>query len=128
LNPSLERCQASSVDTVFQSGALLSNDESFFDVQVLEVFAVKVTDQDYHSGVEAGQLQASIKEETRQQMAKVDRTQFVDDFASGAFMNSLYQHRSETRGRHSFLAADEEEKGYYVAEKQPSTRNVNGED
>jgi hypothetical protein len=128
LNPSLERCQASSVDTVFQSGPLLTDDQLFFDVQVLEVFAVKVTDQDYRHGVEAGQLQASIKEETRQQMAQVDRAQFVDDFKSGAFMNSLYQHRLDTRGRHDYCASDEEGKGYYVGDKPPSTRSVYRED
>jgi hypothetical protein len=128
LNPSLEGCQASSVDTVYESGPLLTDDQMFFDVQVLEVFAVKVTDQDYRHGVEAGQLQASIKEETRQQMAQVDRAQFVDDFKSGAFMNSLYQHRSETRGRHDYCASDEEGKGYFVGDKPPSTRNVHRED
>jgi hypothetical protein len=31
------------------------------------------------------------------------RAQFVDDFKSGAFMNSLYQHRAETRGRYRLL-------------------------
>jgi hypothetical protein len=124
LNASLERCQASSVDTVFQNGPLLSDDQIFFDVQVLQVFAVKATEQDYRHGVEAGQLQASIKEETRQQMAKVDPAEFLEDFKSGAFMNNLYQHRSETRGRHSFVASEEEEKGYFMGEKPPSIRNV----
>lgn len=128
LNPSLERCQAGAVDTVFQSGPLLSDDQMFFDVQVLEVFAIKVTDEDYRHGVEAGQLQASIKEGTRQQIAQVDRAQFVDDFKSGAFMNSLYQHRSEARGRHDDYADDEERKGYFVGDKPPSTRNVHRED
>jgi hypothetical protein len=126
LNPTLEKCLAASVDTVFQSGPLLSsNDESFFDVDTLQVWAVNVTDQAYLTSLDSGQLHASVKEATRTQMACVAKAQFVNDFSSGAFINHLYDHRSETRGRHDFVAGEAEGQGYFVQDKQPSIRNLN---
>jgi hypothetical protein len=99
----LERCQASTVDTTFENGPLLGDDmESYFDVDILEVFAVNVSDDAYRDFQKRGDLQVAIHEATRKQAATVDRTQFLDDFVAGAFLNKGFEHREHTSGRHEF--------------------------
>jgi TLD len=133
ITPSLEQCKACAWDSVFESGPLLSTeDRSYFDILNIEVWAVNTTTTDdvanadsvFLRGKEDGEHRASMKEHFRQRCAKVDRTQFVDDFVSGAFDNTLFQHRSQTRGRADFAALDNERRGYYVDGKEPSTRHL----
>jgi len=125
ITKSLENCVACCIDTVFESGPLLKDESnSFFDVDMLEVWAVNTTAENYQRSLESGQLQLEIKEETRKQMSRVDKKQFVEDFASGAFLNDLYNHREQARGRAEFVAADDERLGYYVDGKAPSVRSL----
>ena len=103
LTETLERCLASAVDTTFENGPLLSDDmESYFDVDILEVFAVNVSDDAYRDFQKSGDLQVAIHEATRKKAATVDRTQFIDDFVAGAFLNKGFEHREHTCGRHEF--------------------------
>lgn len=119
INPTLENCKASAFGAVFESGPLLaSQDETFFDVDRLEVWAVRfVNDESFDGAVEAGGLRASIKESARQRCAVVDRTQFVNDFASGAFMNSIFEHRAQATGRADFVA-DADDEGFCLDGKE----------
>jgi TLD len=118
LTMSLENCKACPFGSVFESGPLLGDEEtSFFDVDSLEVWAVRILDdRTFEKDLLAGQLQASVKESVRQAFAKVDRRDFVDDLASGAYLNTLFQHRGQTRGRAEFVAANKEGLGYYYVE------------
>lgn len=121
ITPSLERCLACRYDVTFESGNLLaSDDNSFFDIEHLQVFAVESSEQIFLKNLESGKRQAALREMTRQRLAQVDRRQFVEDFASGAFMNHLYDHREQTRGRASFCADNEEGYGYFIEGKRPS--------
>jgi len=126
LTPSFEQCIANCTDTTYTSGSLLDPNDSdggilspFFDVDVLEVWAVNVTEKEYLTHKSAGQQRSNIRETARQRFAKVDRKQFVDDFRSGAVLNRLFRHRSEARGRHDFVALDDGS-GYFLDEKPPS--------
>ena len=100
LTTSLEQCKAGVMDSTFGEGPLLADcrdDEQFFDVDSLEVWAIRSFD--FAECLQAGQLHASIRESTRRHMAQVDRLQFVEDFASGVYLNRSYQHRDWSRGR-----------------------------
>jgi hypothetical protein len=97
-----------------------SDDDSFFDIDLLEVWAVRVDNNSFRRGVQAGELCASVKEAARQRLAKVNREDFLDDFASGSYLNSLFQHRTQSRGRADFVASDDEGAGYFVESKPPS--------
>jgi TLD len=123
ITPNFEQCKACIWDSTFDIGPLLSNEEqSFFDVASIEVYAVTTTkscandnndtnknsDDDnnyneiYEEGKRRGECYVSMMEHVRRRSAKVDRTQFVDHFTSGVFPNSpLFQHRVETCGRAS---------------------------
>ncbi|CAB9517458.1 TLD domain-containing protein KIAA1609 [Seminavis robusta] len=124
LTPSLENCKATVTDTTYASGALLPDDPDgmpsspFFDVDALEVWAI-ASKEEYLQHRAAGTKQLARKEETRQRAAQVDRSQFLNDFQTGAFINNLFDHREEARGRHDFVAADSGS-GYFVEEKPPS--------
>jgi hypothetical protein len=115
LTTSFERCKAVLTDATFTPGPLLKDDDSiFFDVDVLELWAAG-SGRAFQQGQAAGQRNASVREATRIGAAQVGRHHFVNDFASGAYMNNLYQHRETIRGRASFSAHDEvETKGYYI--------------
>ena len=103
LTESLERCRASAVDSTFENGPLLSDElESHFDVDILEVFAVNVSDHAYEDFRKSGELQVAVHEATRKQAAQVDKSQFLDDFVAGAFLNKGFEHREHTNGRHDF--------------------------
>jgi hypothetical protein len=144
ITDTLEECTASAFDLVFESGPLLSssttnngtcsNNSSHatldfestyrFDVDVLVAWAVSGSIEMQQQGFQAGHMKQAIHESTRQQAAQVDRTQFVDDFASGAYMNNLYTHRVQSRGRADFVADEEDGKGYYIADKPPSPSRI----
>jgi TLD len=133
ITPSFEQCKACAWDSVFEAGPLLSSDdESFFDVLNIEVWAVSMATADswvngddvFHRGKEVGELRSSMNEYIRHRCAKVDRSQFVDDFANGSYENTLFRHRSLARGRADFVALDNERHGYFVDGKEPSTRNL----
>lgn len=103
LTESLEGCRAVAVDSTFESGPILSDDlNSHFDVDILEVFAVGVSDDEYKKFRESGKLQVAVHEATRRQAAIVDRNQFVDDFVAGAFLNKGFEHRAHCDGRLEF--------------------------
>jgi TLD len=133
VTPTFEQCKACAWDSVFEAGPLLSSeDESFFDILNIEVWAVSLTtgencvngDDVFHRGKEVGELRSSINEYVRHRCAKVDRAQFVDDFVNGSYENTLFRHRSMARGRADFVALDNERHGYFVDGKEPSTRNL----
>jgi len=122
---SLERCLACRYDVTFESGNLLaSDDNSFFDIEHLQIFAVESSEQIFLKNLESGQRQTALREMMRQRLAQVDRRQFVEDFATGAFINHLYDHREQTRGRASFCADDEEGYGYFIEGKRPSHADI----
>jgi hypothetical protein len=127
----MEHCKAGIMDRVYQSGPILSSSSStnhnsnddinvYFDIDVLEVWAIPATKAQHEQGVMAGQLQALIRETHRIQAAQVDRKQFLEDFQSGQYINSLFTHRQAMRGRHSFRTAEEEGKGYFLEDKSPT--------
>lgn len=128
ITPSFENCKAGSMDGVYANGPLLSNGELFFDVEVIEAFAVNCSHYDYEKAVKEGKARAAVREGTRIKAAQVDRRQFLEDFKSGDYMNHLYQHRDQVRGRHSFVAHDDDDSGYYVHGKEPSRRAIFGND
>ena len=101
IKESLENCLATSVDTTFEKGSLLSDDmESYFDIDIIEVWATnQVSDSDFERFCRSGEFQASIIESTRRQAATVDRGQLLDDFIAGAFLNNNFEHREHTTGR-----------------------------
>ena len=101
LNPSLEGCRAVSVDDqTFASGPLLHDENDYwFDVGAIEVWALVNKNDSLDKGLAAGRLQADMRESARVRASRVDRQQFVDDFCSGAYMNHVYQHRSTVQGR-----------------------------
>jgi hypothetical protein len=103
LKESLEDCTASAVDVTFENGPLLhDNMKSHFDVSMLEVFAVNSTEIQYIHYKEHGQQDIALLEAKRLQAARVDKTQFIEDFLAGTVMNDLFKHRSHTSGRHEF--------------------------
>ena len=138
ITPSFEQCKACIWDSVFDTGPLLSNDdESYFDIFNLEVWAATKwqfqsggadcgkNDADmYEQGKRIGADRTSTMEHARERYAKVDRTQFLDDFMNDAVLpNKLFQHRVQTRGRADFVvASDNANDGYVVDGKQPSPR------
>jgi hypothetical protein len=135
ITPTFERCTACRWDSVFDIGSLLSNDdESYFDIFTLEVWAVtkchysnhnrNFDNNIYEEGKRIGAERVSNMEHWRQRCAKVDRAQFVDDFIHGSTVlpsNKLFQHRLQTRGRADFVVASDME-GYVIDGKQPSPR------
>jgi len=123
ITPSFERCKAQSMDGAYDTGPLLSNDELYFDVDAIEVWAVNVNEDDYAMALARGKAHQEWKEGVRVHTAKVDRRQFLQDFREGIFGSNLFEHRDQTRGRHSFIADDDEGLGYFIEEKPP-TPNV----
>ena len=115
-----ENCKAGIMDSVYKTGPLLSDNELFFDIDVIEVYAVNFSEQDYERAIKDGKASAVIREAARIKAASVDRTQFVDDFRTGAYHNHLFDHVKQCRGRHSFVAGEDESSGYYLKDKQPS--------
>mmetsp|Transcript_31858 Transcript_31858/g.77371 ORF Transcript_31858/g.77371 Transcript_31858/m.77371 type:complete len:670 (+) Transcript_31858:368-2377(+) len=115
-----ENCKAGVMDSVYSSGPLLSENELFFDIDVIEAYAVNFSEQDYERAVKDGKARTVIREAARIKVASVDRTQFVDDFRTGAYHNHLFDHVKQCRGRHSFVAGEDESSGYYLKDKQPS--------
>jgi hypothetical protein len=125
LTPSLENCKAATIDTAYTSGTLLPDDSKgmpsspFFDVDALELWAVNASKEKFLQHLAAGQQQLARKDQVRQRAAQVDRSHFLDDLKSGAFINTLFCHREESRGRHDFVAADSRS-GYFLEDKPPS--------
>jgi hypothetical protein len=141
LTPSLEQCMACHMDRQFVSGPLLANasiegsvnDEDcpiFFDADDLEVYAVRLDNtalqaDAFERAMAAGQLVLDTAEAHRVRSAQVDKKHFVDDLINNApTCSNLFAHREQTRGRASFTADDEEEKGYYIQGKEPSRRTI----
>mmetsp|Transcript_34329 Transcript_34329/g.79246 ORF Transcript_34329/g.79246 Transcript_34329/m.79246 type:complete len:191 (+) Transcript_34329:170-742(+) len=107
ISESLERCRVSSVDTTYESGPLIADDLiAHFDVDVIELFAVNATFDAYQDHLKSGALQMAVHEATRRQAARVDRTQFVEDFASGVYLNKGFDHRTNASGRHDFTSIE----------------------
>jgi hypothetical protein len=107
LTESLERCRACDIDVTYAPGPLLSNDmQAYFDVDVLEVWATNETQESFERGVMSGSLQRGVIEATRQNIAKVDPKEFVDDFANGTFLNKAFGHRDVIANRHSYSMRD----------------------
>ena len=121
----LENCKASPVDTTYAPGPLLGTDENpFFDIDTIEVWAVNVaSESEFLYKQQMGEGRARMKEEARLRGAQVDRSAFLPDFQSGTFMNKLYDHRQQARGRHDFVVAGDHH-GYYLENKRPSIRNI----
>jgi TLD len=103
LTESMEACIASAVDVTFENGPLLCDSlKSHFDVSLLEVFAVNATDVQYQHFRKHGEQELALQEAKRIQSAKVDKTQFIEDFLAGTVPNDLFGHRAHTSGRHEF--------------------------
>jgi hypothetical protein len=129
LNKDLENCKACSIDLAYQSGPLLDDDWTiFFDIDVLELWAVQVPDDEvFQAGCESGKKQMAIHEAQRIKAAKVvDRSQFLSDLESNEFRirAKIYSHRDEVRGRHEFVAHDASGHGYFVEDHRPSVHHL----
>ena len=123
-----EQCKAGTMDGVYASGPLLSDGELFFDVDLVEVYAISCTAQEFDEGIKRGQANAAVREGTRLKAAQVDRKQFLEDFQTGQYMNQLFVHRDQIRGRHSFVAHEDGSSGYFVESKAPSVRRLQVDD
>ena len=107
LTESLQDCRACEFDIAYTPGPLLSDPmEAYFQVQVLEVWATSVNEQSFEEAKKSGKLNASVREATREKVARVEKSQFVDDFSSGAYINKAFQHRETVGDRHSFTVKD----------------------
>lgn len=95
ITESLETCRACQFDVAYEQGPILSDDmQAYFDVDVLEVWATNESNESFLQAQRGGAMQASIREATRNKVAKVaDRSQFADDFATGTYMNKQFAHR-----------------------------------
>jgi hypothetical protein len=126
ITPTFEGCKAQSLDGVYAMGPLLANHELYFDVDVIEMWAVNVEEDDYLKALEKGRQLVNMKEGQRLYAAKVDRRLFLEDFQEGIFGTSLFEHRQQARGRHSFVVDDEEGMGYFIDDKPrtPSTAKI----
>ena len=118
VNESFERCMASSVDTVFENGYLLENESLFFDIEAIEVWGLAYNDYELKENLSRGKDFLSSREDARIRQSRVDRSQFVEDFASGIMPSGLYEHREQARGRADFVTDDQG--GYFVEGKSPS--------
>ena len=127
ITTTFENCKAGTMDAVYGSGPLLSDGELFFDIDVVEVYAANCTAQEFEKAIKEGQLNAAVREGTRIKAAQVDRKQFLEDFQTGQYMNKAFAHRGQIRGRHSFVAHDDEGSGYFIDSKRPSMRHINVE-
>jgi len=89
--PSFENCQANSVDTCFESGTLLDN--IFFDIQDVELWSIDASS--YDRDLAEGQRTSAVKESQRQQIARVIRSQFLEDVLSGSYTSKAFAHRND---------------------------------
>ncbi|KAL3924862.1 MAG: hypothetical protein SGILL_000785 [Bacillariaceae sp.] len=128
ITTNFEHCKAGTMDGVYASGPLLSDGELFFDIDLVEIYAVNCTAEEFEKGIAMGRANAAVREGTRLKAAQVDRTQFLEDFQTGQYMNQLFVHRDQIRGRHSFIAHEDGSSGYFVESKAPSVRRLQVED
>ncbi|KAL3903637.1 MAG: hypothetical protein SGILL_010372 [Bacillariaceae sp.] len=124
ITTNFEGCKAGTMDGVYESGPLLSDGELFFDIDLVEVYAVNCTADEFDAGIQRGHANAAVREGTRLKAAQVDRKQFLEDFQTGQYMNQLFAHRGQIRGRHSFVAHEDGSSGYFVESKAPSVRRL----
>ncbi len=120
ITTSFEQCKAQSLDAAYDAGPLLANNELYFDIDSIEIWAVNVSDEDYAKALAKGKVREEWKEGARVHAAKVDRRQFLEDFQQGMFGSTLFEHRQQIRGRHSFVADEDESLGYFIEEKPPT--------
>jgi hypothetical protein len=110
----LEQCKARAIDSIYTCGPLLSDGDVFFDMDILEVWNVSSSDENFVRNVQKGHAQDQIRERRRVHLAQVDSKQFLDDFQTGSYGNSVFKHREDSRGSHSFCADDDNARAYYV--------------
>jgi hypothetical protein len=110
------------IDSTYTCGPLLSDGVIFFDMDILEVWTVSSSEEEFVQNLQKGHAQEQIREGRRIHLAQVDRKQFLDDFQTGSYGNSLFKHREEARGRHSFCADDDNARGYYVEDRPPTPK------
>jgi hypothetical protein len=124
ITESMEECRVSAVDVTYPSGPILSDDmQAFFDVDSLEVWATSIDSASFEAHSRKGKLQADIHEATRRKNATVDKKQFVDDFATGAFMNKAFAHRNDIDdGRHELSIREFKESLDKANESQHGTK------
>jgi hypothetical protein len=122
ITTTLEQCKAGANDSAYTCGPLLSDGDVFFDMDILEVWTVSSSEEKFVQNVQKGHAQEQIREGRRIQAAQVDRKQFLDDFQTGAYGSSLFKHREESRGKHSFCAHDDGVRGYYVEDHPPTPK------
>jgi TLD len=124
ITTNFEQCKAGSMDAVYSSGPLLSDGELFFDIDLVEVYALSCTAEEFEMGLSRGMANTAIREGTRLKAARVDKKQFLEDFQTGQYMNNAFTHRDQTRGRHSFVAHEDGSSGYFIDSKSPSKRRL----
>jgi len=121
ITTSFEKCMAQPFDGSFDMGPLLSDHHLYFDIDVIEIWAVNVKDEDYFEALSKGRALQEFREVSRLHAAKVDRRLFLEDFQEGIFGTSLFKHRQQARGRHSFVAGEDEGMGYFIEKKPPTS-------
>ena len=92
------RCKATSVDTTYENGPLLEQDENFFTASVIEAYATSVGDDTFQINQTKGRLKMDISESGRRQAASVDKAQFLNDLESEIYMNKGFAHRDVVQG------------------------------
>lgn len=129
LTESLQDCRACEFDVAYAPGPLLSDPmEAYFDVQVLEVWATHVNPTSFQEAKKGGSLARGIREATREKVARVDKSQFVNDFSSGAYMNKAFQHREMVGDRHSFTVKEFREEMLQSKDLQHVLQEMQDED
>ena len=129
LTESLQDCRACEFDIAYTPGPLLSDPmEAYFQVRVLEVWATSVHQPSFEHAVQSGKLGQSVREATREKVARVDKSQFVDDFSSGAYMNKAFQRRDLVGDRHSFTVKDFREEMLQSKDFQEALQQIEDEE
>jgi len=70
-----------------------------------------VSDKSFEEHSKEGRLHLATAAAFRQRAARVDRAEFLDDFANGIISDKVYRHRIHARGRADF-EVDDDHGGY----------------
>jgi TLD len=110
----LEHCTAGFMDTTYQVGDVLPDEDlEQFEIACLEVWGVGDDIIIQHALKKREEYRVYHADCLKKAQTVEDKTQFVQDLASGLTPNNLYKHRDEARGRHDF-AVDDKHGGYKI--------------
>lgn len=110
----LEHCTAGFMDATFQAGGVLPDEDlEQFEISCLEMWGVGDDIMIQHALKKRDEYRVYRADFLKKAGRVEDKTQFVQDLASGLTPSKLYKHREEARGRHEF-AVDDKHGGYKI--------------